>query len=79
MIKLYIFDLDAFLDLADQCSGPVRLLTEDEKTVDIRNNRRVHKNLLREHARKGGRLNLRLNIPEVKDYFRLVNFSIGDF
>lgn len=78
MIKLYIFDLEAFLDLADQCRGPVTLLTKDKKTVDIRNNRRVQNNLYRQHALEGGRLNLYLNIPQVKDYFQLVNFSIGD-
>ncbi|MBS7008976.1 hypothetical protein [Anaerostipes sp.] len=78
MIKLYIFNLEGFLDLADQCSGPVSLLTGDGKTADIRNNCGIRKYLYAEHALQGGRLNLCLNIPEVKDYFQLVNFSIGD-
>lgn len=78
MIKLYIFNLEEFLDLADQCSGPVSLLTKDKKSADIRNNCIIRRNLYREHALNNGRLNLCLNVPEVKDYFRLVNFSIGD-
>lgn len=31
MIKLYIFNLEEFLCLADRCSGPVNLLSEGGK------------------------------------------------
>lgn len=78
MIKLYIFNLEEFLYLADRCSGPVNLLSEGGKSVDIRNSCSVQKNLYQEHRENGGRLHLGLKIPNVKDYFRLVNFSIGD-
>lgn len=77
MIRLYIFDLEEFLCLADQCSGAVNLLTEGGKPADIRNNCNVRRHLYQEYEKNGGRLNLCLKIPEVKDYFRLVNFSIG--
>lgn len=78
MIKLYIFNLEEFLCLADRCSGPVNLLTEGRTPVDIRNSCSVQKNLYQEYRKNGGRLHLGLKIPNVKDYFRLVNFSIGD-
>lgn len=78
MIKLYIFNLEEFLCLADRCSGPVNLLSEGGKSVDIRNSCSVQKNLFQEHRENRGRLHLILKIPNVKDYFRLVNFSIGD-
>lgn len=78
MIKLYIFNLEEFLCLADRCSGPVNLLSEGEKSVDIRNSCSVQKNLFQEHRENGGRLYLGLKIQNVKDYFRLVNFSIGE-
>ena len=45
MIKLYIFNLEEFLYLADRCSGPVNLLSEGGKSVDIRNSCSVQKNL----------------------------------
>lgn len=78
MIKLYIFNLEEFLCLADRCSGPVNLCIKNGKCVDIRNSCSVQKNLYQEYRENGGRLHLGLKIPNVKDYFRLVNFSIGD-
>ena len=78
MIKLYIFNLDEFLCLADHCSGPVMLWTDGGKPLDIWNSRMIQKGLYQEYRKNGGPLCLRLTIPDVKDYFRLVNFSIGD-
>ncbi|EDR96467.1 hypothetical protein ANACAC_03090 [Anaerostipes caccae L1-92] len=76
--KTLYFQSGRILCLADRCSGPVNLLSEGGKSVDIRNSYSVQKNLFQEHRENGGRLHLGLKIPNVKDYFRLVNFSIGD-
>ena len=62
MIKLYIFNLEEFLYLADRCSGPVNLLSEGGKSVDIRNSCSVQKNLYQENRENEGRLYLGLKI-----------------
>ena len=53
MIKLYIFNLEEFLYLADRCSGPVNLLSEGGKSVDIRNSCSVQRICIKSTERMG--------------------------
>lgn len=78
MIKLRIFNLEEFLNAADQCLGPVNWLESGGHKVDIRGNQTVQRTLKKRFDKQKGLLILRLHIAEVKDYFKLVFFSIAD-
>lgn len=78
MIKLRIFNLEQFLDTADQCLGPVNWLESGGDRIDIRGNKTAQQTLKKRFNEQKGLLILRLHIAEVKDYFKLVFFSIAD-
>lgn len=78
MIKLRIFNLEDFLAAADLCRGPVDLLEPSGERIDIRGSETARLILKSRYKKQKGMLILQLHIAEVKDYFRLVFFSIAD-
>lgn len=78
MIKLRVFNLEDFLAAADLCRGPVNLLEPSGERIDIRGSETARQMLKSRYEKQKGILVLRLHIAEVKDYFKLVFFSITD-
>lgn len=78
MIKLNILNVNEFLDTLNQCSGPVEMIRPDGTKANICRSLGAQA-LLREefHANKGV-LPLSLTFTEPKDYFKIVNYYIGD-
>ena len=78
MVKLKIFNMKNFLETVNQCSGVVNLLYPDGSEENINKKYGIQNELLQRHRESKGCLRLSLNIPTIKDYFRIVYFTIGD-
>lgn len=79
MVKLKIFNMKNFLETVNECSGAVNLLCPDGSKENINRQVRIQNELLHKHRENKGCLQLSLDIPTPKDYFRIVYFTIGDY
>ncbi len=79
MIKLNVFNMNAFLKVVNDCTGPVYLLADDGKKVNLHRNEFIQLDLRSKHIANKRSISLSLDAPQTKDYMNLVFFSIGDY
>lgn len=78
MIKLNVFNLEEFLQLMKECAGPVKMLCPDGSQQDITRQDQTQPELRRRHSDNRHCLELTLDIPNPRDYLKIVYFTIGD-
>lgn len=78
MVKLNILNLGNFLNTVNSCIGKVNMLCPDGKKVNINREKIVQNNLWRQYRQNKNYLRLVLEIPNPKDYMRIVSYYIGD-
>lgn len=76
MIKVTIFNISEFLQTVNDCSGAIYLLQPDGRTEDIKQYW-AQSRLFSRFREQNGYLKLTLDIPCPKDYFKIVNQTIG--
>ena len=72
MVKLNIRDMESFLAAVNCCTGKVFLLCPDGKKVNISGDSAAQGHLWSRYRQNGNYLPLALNIPEPRDYMRIV-------
>lgn len=78
MLKLNILNMECFLDTLNQCSGSVEMIRPDGTKANICRSLGAQK-LLREAFRANHEvLPLSLTFSEPRDYFKIVNYYIGE-
>lgn len=78
MIKFRIFNLEGFLKTVDGCAGAVYTVGPKGRECNINKNAAAKKELM-ERFLKGGRyLLLSLDIPEPRDYFKIITYYISN-
>jgi hypothetical protein len=77
MVKLNIFNMKNFLETVNGCSGPVNLLCSNGRKENIKEYG-IQNGLLQKHKKNKGCLRLSLDMPNPKDYLRIVYFTVGD-
>ncbi|MEG0913751.1 MAG: ribonuclease HII [Oscillospiraceae bacterium] len=78
MIKLKVFNMEEFLRAVNGCTGAVKLIEPDGSKRDINKQFEIQSDLRRRHSDSRHCLGLTLDIPNPKDYFKIVYFIIGD-
>jgi hypothetical protein len=78
MVKLNIFNMKRFLETVNECSGSINLLHPDGRKVNINRQYDIQNDLLQKYRKNNNCLKLSLDIPSMKDYLRIVYFTIGD-
>lgn len=77
MIRLNILNMKKFLKEVDACEGPVYLLCENGNRENIKQH--ISQNFLEHNFENNHNyLQLKLQIPHPKDYFRIVAYYAGD-
>lgn len=78
MIKLNILNVKGFLDTLNQCNGPVEMIRPDGTRANICRSLGAQTLLKEEFYANNGRLPLDLTFSDPKDYFKIVNYYIGE-
>lgn len=78
MIKVRIFNMKEFLKAVDGCAGAVHVLEDQGRRVNINKNEEARKALMERFEAEGKYLALSLEIPEPKDYFKVVTYYISN-
>lgn len=78
MIKLNILNMERFLQVVNECSGMVNLMYPNGNKDDINNNHEVQDGLLIQYEENQNFLPLNLEIPNGKDYLKIVCYYIAD-
>lgn len=78
MIKLNILNMDRFLQAVNECNGTVNRMYPNGNKEDINNNNEIQNGLLMQHKKNKNFLPLYLDIPNGKDYLKIVYYYIGD-
>ena len=74
MIKIIIFNTNAFLEVVSKCKSAVYLIRENGGRVNICHNPHLQEDLTYEDTP----LRLTLEIPNVSDYMKIVCFTTGE-
>ena len=78
MMKIYVYNMQHFIETVDSCEGPVKMVTSDGIFEDLRGNEFLQNILSSFHAGHTSAMPLNLNVQVTKDYMRLVYFMMGD-
>lgn len=78
MIKLNILNMKEFLQTVDGCEGPINLLHSNGRKENINKQSLIQSELVQKYRENKNYLKLSLDIPNSKDYMKIVFFSIGD-
>lgn len=78
MIKLTIFNMEEFLRNVNECTGPVNMICPDGRRQNISRQYELQYELRNKHRENRRCLELALEIPNPKDYMKLIFFTIGD-
>lgn len=78
MIKVNIFNMNEFLKTVNECVGAVKIIDSDGKKRDITRHDDMQWELRCRHRANRNSLKLTLDVPNSKDYLKIVFFSIGD-
>lgn len=78
MMKLRIFNMKNFLAAVNDCEGAVNLVYPDGWRENINKQYYVQKLLTEEYMENGSYLKLRLEVPESRDYMRLVSRYVAE-
>lgn len=77
MFNLYIFNIERFLEVVNNCHGPVYIFSENGNKVDIKGNKSEQMYLQRKFRENGDVILLSLDISiRAQDYLKIVNSSI---
>lgn len=78
MIKVNIFNMKEFLQIVNKCVGEVRLVDSEGRKKNINMQYDIQSDLQHKHNENKQCLRLILDIPNAKDYMKIVFFIIGD-
>lgn len=78
MFKVTIYKINRFLQVVNGCSGPVHLVYPDGKKENINKQYRLQSRLKQQYADNNKCIRLLLQVPEGKDYMKVINYAIGD-
>lgn len=78
MVKLIVFNMDAFLQVVNQCNGSVYLLKKDGRRENINKDYDTQEYLRRKHQVNQDYSRLSLEIPDSKDYISIVSYNMGN-
>lgn len=78
VLKLNVIKINEFLEVVNDCIGPIHLLSAESNKTNIHQNKIEQSDLENKHRLNGKFLSVCLDIPKTKDYFKIVNFTIGD-
>lgn len=78
MVKLNILNLEEFLQVVNGCKGAVNIIQPDGQKEDINKRYDIQQGMWNRYRQNQGRLPLSLDIPNHRDYFSIVYYSIGD-
>lgn len=78
MMKLKIFNMKNFLAAVNDCEGAVNLVHPDGWRENINKQYYVQKLLTEEYMENGSYLKLWLEVPESRDYMRLVSRYVAE-
>ncbi|MEG1877778.1 MAG: ribonuclease HII [Lachnospiraceae bacterium] len=78
MIKLTVFNLEDFLQTVNGCIGAVKMVEPDGSKLNINKQFEIQSDLRRRYLDNRHCLRLTLDIPNPKDYLKIVYFIIGD-
>ncbi|EGB91859.1 hypothetical protein HMPREF0240_03096 [Clostridium sp. D5] len=78
VIKLNIVNMNQFLNLVNNSTGPVHLLSPDGRKELLNHQYTLQRELRQKHLEAKRSLRLTLELPNPKDYMTIVLFSIGD-
>lgn len=78
MVKLNIININEFLKIVNQCEEPVLMYLEHGKKESICRNFAIQQDLLRKHKKNKNILPITLDIPNTKDYMRIIFFYLDD-
>ena len=78
MVKLNIVNMNQFLNIVNNSAGTVRLLYPDGRKEPLNHQYTLQRSLRQRHLEAKRSLRLTLEIPNPKDYMKIVLFSIGD-
>lgn len=77
MVKLNISSIKDFLKTVNECNGPINLLSGDGKKEDLTAHVSKQHEMLQLYQKEKGFLRLTLEIPDPKDYMKLVLCSLS--
>ncbi len=78
MIKLNILNLNGFLDTLNSCTGSVEMTRPDGTKANICRSLGAQTLLREEFYANKGVLHLTLTFTDPRDYFKIVNYYIGE-
>ena len=78
MIKLRILNLDSFFEIVNDCDGRVNIIDENGTSTNIAHQIFVQRNLYKQYYKNKKCLDLWLDIPNPKDYFKIVSYYIAN-
>lgn len=78
-IKLNVFNIREFLGIINECRGDIDLLYGDGRRETLNREIRSQSELLKRHRENKNCLRISLEIPDQKDYMRMVFFTIKDY
>lgn len=78
MIKLNIMNMNEFLKTVNECIGEVKMIDSDGNKQNVNGQDEIQFDLRRRHRENRNYLQVNLDIPDPKDYLKIVFFTIGD-
>lgn len=78
MVKMNILNLSNFLDTVNACTSNVNMLCSDGRKRNINKEETVQDDLWRQYWQNQNCLRIALEIPNPKDYMRIVSYYAGD-
>ncbi len=78
MVKMNILNLSNFLDTVNACTSSVNMLCPDGRKRNINKEEKVQDDLWRQYWQNQNCLRIALEIPNPKDYMRIVSYYAGD-
>lgn len=78
MFKISVFQIDAFLQTVNECTGAVYLFLPGGYKENIRHDYYTQEALRQRHKENHSFLRLSLDIPCPNDYQKIVFFSLSD-
>lgn len=77
-VKIRIYRIEKFLGIVNRCSGDINVITFRRKKVNIKNQENIQNELQRKYEQSSDGLDISLDIENLRDYFQVIMFSIGD-
>lgn len=78
MLKFNILNMKEFLDTVNACHGEVRMIYPEGGRENIKNRYRIQCKLSEQYRENKNCLPIMLEVPEPRDYMKLVAYYAGD-